>query len=218
MRVVFDIGHGSDTYPKSPDKGIGDFHEHTFNSAVAVEAKRMAEAQGIEVLFSQQPNAPEVKLNARCNWIAAEHKKKPVDCLVSFHANNGMASASGWGVFHWHNSEKGERLAQLWAKHAAELPIPKWGTGIWKCVPNTWTNFDIVRKPAMPCILIEHFFFTNKAELALCNTPGFISKAATVTVKALCEYGGIQYKDDKDETIKRLNALLDSIQTILYKR
>ena len=201
MRVVFDIGHGSDTWP--PAKGVKlpdgtEFAEHDFNSAVAIKARKLAEAQGFEVLFTQQPYAPEVKLGARCEWVNNEHKKKPILCLVSFHANaSDNPKASGWGVFHWHNSINGKKLAELWAKYAKEfLPIPKWGTGVWQCIPGTWSNFDIVRKPAMPCILIEHFFFTNYNELAKCNTPEFIALAAKVTVKALCDYVGIAYKAD----------------------
>jgi len=88
-------------------------------------------------------------------------------------------------------------LAELWAKYAKELlPIKPWGTGIWQCIPDTWSNFDIVRKPVMPCILIEHFFFTNFDELKKCNTPEFITLAAEVTVRALCEYAGIEYKPE----------------------
>jgi N-acetylmuramoyl-L-alanine amidase len=196
MRVVFDIGHGTDT----KGKGVDNFKEHDFNSAVAVEAKSLAEKHGFDILFSQKPYSPEVKLNERIQWIASEHDKKPVHCLVSFHANASYTNpdATGWGVFHWYNSTNGKKLAELWAKYAEVLPVPKWGTGIWKCEPDTWTNFDIVRRPAMPCILIEHFFFTNAAELTKCNTPEFIQLAASVTVKALCEYAGKEYQDDKN--------------------
>ena len=199
MRVIFDIGHGSDTWP--PSKGVKlpdgtEFAEHTFNSAVAMASKILAEKQGFEVLLTQQPNSPEVRLGTRCEWANAEHRKKQVACLVSFHANaSDNKKATGWGVFYWHSSAKGKRLAELWAKYAAQLlPLPRWGTGIWQCKPDSWSNFDIVRKPVMPCILIEHFFFTNFDELKKCNTPEFIALAAEVTVRALCEYVGIPFQ------------------------
>ena len=215
MRVVFDIGHGSDTWP--PSKGIklpdgSEFAEHTFNSAVAIRAKELAEKQGIEVLFTQQPYSPEVKLGARCNWVNNEHKKKPIACLVSFHANaSANSKASGWAVFHWYNSTNGKKLAEMWAKHAKEfLPIPQWGTGVWQCIPGTWSNFDIVRKPAMPCILIEHFFFTNFAELKKCNTPTMIDLFAEVTVRALCEYTGIAYKEPVKSTIEEYKRIIQA--------
>jgi len=213
MRVVFDIGHGSDTWP--PSKGVRlpdgtEFAEHNFNSAVAVKAKELAEKQGFEVLFTQQPYSPEVKLGPRCNWVNNEHKNKPILCLVSFHANAAAdKKASGWGVFHWHNSTNGKRLAELWAKHAKTiLPIKAWGQGIWQCVPGTWSNFDIVRKPVMPCILIEHFFFTNFDELKKCNTPTMIDLFAEVTVRALCEYTGIAYKEPVKSTTEEYKRII----------
>jgi len=215
MRVVFDIGHGSNTWP--PSKGVRlpdgtEFAEHNFNSAVAVKAKELAEKQGFEVLFTQQPYSPEVKLGPRCNWVNNEHKNKPILCLVSFHANAAAdKKASGWGVFHWHNSTNGKRLAELWAKHAKTiLPIKAWGQGIWQCVPGTWSNFDIVRKPVMPCILIEHFFFTNFDELKKCNTQEFIEKAAEVTVRALCEYAGVEYKEPTKNTIEEYKRIIQA--------
>ena len=200
MRVVFDIGHGSDTWP--PSKGIylpdgSSFAEHDFNSAVAIKARELAEAQGFEVLFTQEPYSPDTPISKRSAWVNEEHKKSPILCLVSFHANaSSNPHATGWGVFHWYNSTNGKRLAELWAKYASRtMPIGAWGGGIWQCIPGTWSDFDIVRKPVIPCILIEHFFFTNINELKLCNTPGFIKKAAEITVRALCEYTGKTYKE-----------------------
>ncbi|NLM72585.1 MAG: N-acetylmuramoyl-L-alanine amidase [Clostridiaceae bacterium] len=228
MRVVFDIGHGSDTWP--PSKGVwlpdgSGFAEHDFNSAVAIKARELAEKQGFEVLFTQQPYSPEVKLGPRCNWVNEEHKKKPILCLVSFHANaSSNVKAAGWGVFHWHNSTKGKKLAELWAKYARNmLPIGVWGTGIWQCVPGTWSNFDIVRKPVMPCILIEHFFFTNFDELKKCNTPEMIDLFAQVTVKALCEYAGIEYKEEvkeepKEEPKEDSKDLIEEYKRIIQER
>lgn len=213
MRVVFDIGHGSDTWP--PSKGVrlpdgSSFAEHDFNSAVAVRARELAEAQGFEVLFTQEPKKPAKSLSERCSWVNSEHIKSPILCLVSFHANASTnPNATGWGVFHWYNSTNGKKLAELWAKYASRmLSIGAWGSGIWQCIPGTWSNFDIVRKPVMPCILIEHFFFTNFNELKKCNTPDFINKAAEVVVRALCEYAGKSYKEpvkeDPVENYKRI--------------
>lgn len=210
MRVVFDIGHGTDT----SGKGVGAFREHDFDSAVAIKAKGLAEKRGFEVLFPQQPNSAEIKLGARCDWINAEHKKDPILCLISFHANAAAnTKATGWGVFHWHSSTNGKKLAELWAKHSSILPIKQWGQGIWKCEPGTWTNFDIVRKPVMPCLLIEHFFFTNPEELKKCTTPEMINLFAEVTVRALCEFAGLPYKEHSKENGKLLIQEIESLKT-----
>ncbi len=204
MRVVFDIGHGSNSFTEKGEKGIkfstGEvFEEHDFNCAVAEEAKRLAEYNGFEVIYTQQPHTKCIPLTPRIDFVNAEHKKNPIECLISFHANASATNpnASGWSVFHWHTSSKGKKLAEAWAKYAKEmLPIKQWDTGVWQCKPNSWTNFWIVAKPVMPCILIEHFFFTNYKEYKICNTEDFIKKSAEVAVKALCEYTGITYKEE----------------------
>lgn len=205
IRVVFDIGHGSDTFPARgkgiylPDGSV--FEEHDFNSEVAMRAKELAEYNGFEVLLPQQPHSPEVPLNTRSAWINQEHRKKPILCLMSFHANASTSNpnATGWGVFHWYTSRKGKQLAELWAKHARELlPLKQWGSGVWESKPNHWSNYHILRETAMPAILIEHFFFTNLDELKQCNTPEYIELSAQVAVKALCEYAGVEYKYDKN--------------------
>ena len=60
----------------------------------------------------------------------------------------------------------------------------------------------------MPCILIEHFFFTNFDELKKCNTQEFIEKAAEVTVRALCEYAGIQYKEPTKDNVSEYKRII----------
>ncbi len=199
MRVIFDIGHGSDTFP--PSKGIylpngGQFAEHDFNSAVGLAAKKLAEHNGIEVIFSQQPYKKDVNLRTRIKHINNEHKNKKIDAVISFHANYSLdPKANGYGVFHWHNSKDGENIAKLWNKYAKDiLSIGAWGQGIWQSKSSDWTNFAILRETIPPSILIEHFFFSNLDELKNCNSPEFIEKAAEVTVRTLCEYGGKNYK------------------------
>lgn len=219
-RVVFDIGHGSNTYP--PSKGIGSFAEHSFNSSVAMAAKELAEYNGFEVLLSQQPNSKEVPLASRSAWINAEHSKAPILCILSFHANAATASVSGHCVFHWGTSTNGKRLAQIWNKHAkALLTVPQFGQGIWASKRGDWTDFHILRETLPPAILLEHFFYSNPSELAKCNTPEFINLCAEVAVRTLCEYAGTEFKKPVEPTIdyKKLyedtQAKLEQIKRII---
>lgn len=195
MILVFDIGHGINTYP--PSKGIklpdgSTFAEHQFNADVAIKAKELAEINGFEVILTQEPYKSDTSLISRKN-IANKHKAL---CFVSFHANaSDKPNKKGYGVFHWHTSKKGKKLAGIWNKYALEmLPNKPWGSGIWKCKPRSWTNFFLVRETYMPAILLEHFFFTNFAELKIFNTEEVINKCAEVTVKTICEFAGITYK------------------------
>jgi N-acetylmuramoyl-L-alanine amidase len=190
-RIVLDIGHGSDTYP--PSKGIGSFAEHSFNSAVGIAAKALAEYNGFTVLLPQLPNSKEIPLKQRSAWINAEHHKSPILCLLSIHANAGPGNPSGHDVFYWHTSANGKRLAEIWQRHAkAVLPIP--AHGIWESKPGSF-SFHIIRETLPPAILAEHFYFTNPVELARCNTSAYVDLCAKVAVQAICEYAGVAYKE-----------------------
>jgi N-acetylmuramoyl-L-alanine amidase len=192
--IVIDIGHGSNTYP--PSKGIGDFAEHSFNSAVGLKIKELAEHNGFTVLFSQQPNAPEVSLASRSAWINAQHKASPILCLLSIHANAASGNTSGHCVFHWETSANGKKLAEIWNRLAKKmLPIPQFGQGIWASKRGEWTDFHILRETTPPSILIEHFFYSNPVELQKCNTSEFVNLAAEVAVRAICEYAGVTFKE-----------------------
>lgn len=208
-RVIFDIGHGTDT----KGKGVGDFREHDFNSAVVLKTKELAERQGFEVILTQEPYSTETPLRERINYANEVHKQNPTLCLISFHANAAAnTKATGWGVFHWHTSTKGKRFAEIWAKQAKILPIKQWGQGIWECKRGTWTNFIIVRDPVMPCLLIEHFFFTNPEELKNCTAPEMINQFAEVTVRAMCEFARTEYKEkDASTKLKGIYADADNI-------
>lgn len=196
--VVFDIGHGNDTFP--PSKGLylpdgSAFHEHQFNSDVVIKAKELAEFNGFEVLLPQLPHSPDIRLQDRTDVINEIHRKRNTLCLLSFHANAGSDKTSkGYGVFHWHSSNNGKVLAQIWDRYAGEiLPNKRWGTGIWQSKLNHWTNFHMLRATLMPSILLEHFFFTNPDELKVFNTPEIIQKCAEVSVRTICEYAGKTY-------------------------
>jgi N-acetylmuramoyl-L-alanine amidase len=204
IRVVFDIGHGADTWP--PSKGVylengGSFAEHEFNYKVAMAAKALAEFNGIDVFFTQQPNSKDVPLNDRGALIKSEHDREPFDCLLSFHANaNSDKSANGYGVLYWHTSTLSKKLAEIWNKNAkACFNISAWGSGLWESKPNHWSNMYILRTTPMPAILMEHFFFTNPGELAKCNTPEFIAIAAEVAVKTVCEFTGVGFRKPSDK-------------------
>lgn len=206
-RVLFDIGHGTDT----AGKGVGSFREHDWNSAVAIRARELAEYNGFEVVFSQQPYSKEVPSSQRISFINSEHKKKFFICAMSFHANAG-GNASGHDVFYWHSSKEGKRLAILWNKYANQHMMKQHGQGIWASVPGTWTDFWFCRSITPVSIIMEHFYYTNPAELKKCNTPEYIEKCARVAVMALCEYVGKKYKDHVKPSCKKGDEDLSKIK------
>ena len=129
--AVFDIGHGVNTYP--PSKGVPGFAEHTFNSNVVIEAKKLAEENGFKVILTQQPFKRDVPLSKRIAQINNANKKDKIVAVISFHANaSGSKQANGKGVFYYRGSRNGKKLAQLWLKHSSVLPVKNWGKGLWE--------------------------------------------------------------------------------------
>jgi len=190
MHVILDIGHGQNTYP--PSKGIGNFAEHDFNSKVGVKPRELLEKNGIEVTFTQEPFQNDTSLKTRVK-IANDSK---ADLFISIHANaSSNPKANGYGVFYYKNCEKAKRLATSMLEFAESLPIGKWGNGLWESIPNTWSDFYVLRETKMDAVLIEHFFYTNPEELEKCNTEDFIKKSAEVIAMAVCEHFGVRYNN-----------------------
>lgn len=194
-RVVIDIGHGSDTFPEGRGKGIRfpdgrTFAEHDFNSRVGKALKILLEEQNIEVLLTQDPFETDVRLTDRISFVNTEHRKSPIACLVSIHANaSNNASANGFGVFHWTTSSLGKELAENWDREARSLfPLKPWGNGIWVSETGSWSNFGILRSTLPPAILTESFFFTNREELEKCDTPEFTELATQAHFNAIMQF------------------------------
>lgn len=189
MKVVFDAGHGIDTYP--PSKGVPEMAEFEFNSAVVGYAKSIAEHNGFDVVLTQPLNGKDVPLRQRTNKANAAG----VDVFVSFHANAGPSSARGFEVYHWKTSKNGKKLAELWLKHAKQLYTHR-SRGV------KTANFHVLRETNMPAILIEHAFMTNKDDLKLLLSENFRKLSAVIAVKALCDYVGREFKPFEEDIVK----------------
>jgi N-acetylmuramoyl-L-alanine amidase len=214
LRIVLDIGHGIDTL----GKGIGTFKEHTFNSAVVIAAKKVAEYNKFEVILSQQPNSVEIPFTARILNINALHDISPITCVLSFHANaSAGTSVSGHEVFYWYNSTKSKQLATIWDELAtAYLTVPRHNPGIIESKPDDWTNIAILHRTKMPAILMEHFYFTNPNDLKIGMSYKFINTCADVAIKTVCEYVGITYAPMPEELYPGFaNYTLDEIDKYL---
>lgn len=193
LYVAFDAGHGSDTYKKTGSKGVPTMEEHEFNAAVVGYAKELAEFNGFKVLLTQPLNQPDVPLKQRTDKANAEK----VDLLISFHADAGAPTAKGHTAFYWHNSEDSKRLATIWDKYADQI-MKNGDRNIKSCVPNTDTDFHMVRETKMTAILCEHGFMTNAEELALLKSDEFRRKCAEVAVRTICEYFGKTFNKPED--------------------
>lgn len=200
-------GHGSTTWP--PSKGVATkggvpgMAEHSFNAAVAEEVEKLL--QGKISTFSAQPfNKPDVPLGTRIAQYNAKYKTNRDAIGMSHHGNAGNSATRGFGVFYWHSSAEGKKLAQmLLVEYKREFPdMPIWGSGLFPCIPDTWTDFYLVRETFAPFILIEWEFFTNDAARKIMLTDDYRKRCAKVAAKVACDWYDIPFNENKPTAVK----------------
>ena len=210
-RIVLDIGHGQNTFP--PSKGVyfdGEsltgrptskwFEEYDFNSKVAILAREKLKEYDIEVLFTQQPSADDVPLNARINMANKWHKEQAINLLVSIHANAHYpgSSAKGYESYYWQGDEAGEKFCGLWHRCMKNTGMVDRGIKVSSNLKNAWY---IIRKSPCTAVLLEHFFYTNYAELIKFTKPEWIEVLADNLVNAIIEYFKLSRNEEKKNTL-----------------
>lgn len=195
--LLNDAGHGNNTWPPSKGTnasgGVPGMAEHDFNAAVTKEIKRLLNGK-LRTFEAQPPNGRDVSLGVRINAYNAQHKADRTAIGMSNHGNAGNKKTRGFGVFYWHDSPEAKKLAQrLLAEYKKEFPdMPIWGTGLFACVPGTWTDFYLVRETAAPFVLIEWEFFTNDAARKLMLTSEYRNRCAKVAARTAAGWYGIE--------------------------
>lgn len=182
LAVVLDPGHGKSTAGKrSPDNGET-IMEYEFNRDVAYRTKAILEKKGITVYMTVSDMTSDPSLSARYNYA----NSTDADIFVSFHANayspNGeWTDATGWEVFHYPTSFYGKKLATA-IRDANKGKIDTNIRGI------KTAEFAVIRHTTMPAVLIEHAFFTNKAEAAKMKTDEFRQQCAENDAQGIIDF------------------------------
>lgn len=188
-KIILDIGHGIDT----KGKGVPELKEFNFNQAVVKYALELAKINGLDVILTQPFDGRDTPLLERTRIANSSNAK----LLISVHADaNANKNVRGHWAFYWHTRSDSKKLAEIWNKYAKDI-LPNPNRGIRESMPNSWTNFHIVREPSMPSILIEHGFLTNTEDLKLLKTEEFRKLCAEVIIRTVCEYLNILFKEDK---------------------
>lgn len=194
-KVVWDIGHGIDSYP--PNKGVPGFAEFEFNNAVVKMGIPLAEHNGFEIILSQPIDGKEVSLSARATLI----NKSGASLLMSFHADaHSDPSANGNQRFYWKGSANGLKFANILEKNAKLLLPMKTRPNMACSADVSWPNFAILRNTNPPAVLQEHGFMTNKDDLSLLKSDNYRRLCAEVAVRSMCEYFGKSFKPLVEET------------------
>lgn len=169
--LILDSGHNEYVAGKeAPDKSL---REWIFNNEMQYKIKKRAEEHGITVYLTNPSPAKkdEIGLAKRANlandyWIK---NSKPQALFVSIHANaygNDFNQARGTETYIAKNASQNSKNAVNYVQEE-----------IYKCIKSIDNNakdrgvksenFTVIYKAAMPSILIEYAFYTNKDDLKI---------------------------------------------------
>ena len=197
--IILDAGHSFDTKGKCNAKE--NFYEWQFNNDMQYKIKARCEELGIKV-FLTNPNpatVSDIALSTRAS-LANEYwlkNSKPKSIFISIHANAfGNSSARGTETYHASNASK---TSKDFAKVLND--------NIVKAMKNIDTNakdrgvksenFTVIYKASMPSVLVEYGFYSNLEDLKILKNNK--DELVEATVKAICNYFNIEYKEKNNK-------------------
>ena len=205
--LILDAGHSFSTAGKRNEKE--NFYEWEFNNDMQYKIKSRCEDLGIKV-FLTNPNPQSVSdlpLTTRANlandyWIK-NNKCKAI--FISIHANAfSNSSARGTETYIASNaSSTSKNFAKVLndniVKTMKELDHNAEDRGV------KTENFTVIYKASMPSVLIEYGFYSNLEDLKILKNNQ--AELVEATVKAICSYFNIEYKEKVKVNENKFNGL-----------
>lgn len=205
--LILDAGHAKDT--KGKNNASQNFYEWEFNNDMQYKIKARCEELGIKV-FLTNPNpstVSDIALSTRASlandyWL---RNSKPKSIFISLHANAySNASARGTETYHANNaSTTSKNFAKVLndevVKAMKKLDLNAKDRGVKS------ENFTVIYKASMPSVLVEYAFYTNLDDLKILKNNR--NELVEATVKALCQYFGVEYKEKVQVTNNKLYAV-----------
>ena len=205
--LILDAGHSFSTAGKRNEKE--NFYEWQFNNDMQYKIKSRCEDLGIKV-FLTNPNpstVSDIPLTTRAN-LANDYWIKNNKCkamFISLHANAfSNAAARGTETYHANNaSSTSKNFAKLLndeiVKAMKELDINAKDRGVKS------ENFTVIYKASMPSVLCEYGFYSNLDDLKILKNNK--DELVEATVKAICQYFGVEYKEKAKVNENKSNGL-----------
>ena len=194
--LILDAGHSFSTAGKRNAKE--NFYEWEFNNDMQYKIKSRCEQLGMKV-FLTNPNpdkVSDISLLTRASlandyWL---RNSKPKSVFISLHANAySSASTRGTETYHATNaSATSKNFAKVLnneiVKTMKELDPASKDRGV------KTENFTVIYKASMPSVLVEYAFYSNLDDLKILKNNR--SELVEATVKAICQFFGIEYKKE----------------------
>ena len=197
--LILDAGHAKNTAGKRNEKE--NFYEWQFNNDMQYKIKSRCEDHNIKV-FLTNPNpatVSDITLTTRANlandyWIK-NNKCKSI--FISLHANTfSNASARGTETYVAKNASAISKdfakvLNNNIVKAMKEIDPASKDRGVKS------ENFTVIYKASMPSVLVEYGFYSNLDDLKILKNNQ--AELVEATVKAICSYFNIEYKEKVNE-------------------
>ena len=196
--IILDSGHNEYVSGKeAPDKSM---REWEFNNDMQYRINKMLSEYPEFYIYMTNPEPAkknEIGLTKRATLANTQWKMKgkPDAIFISLHANayGVWTNANGCETFHAKNASiKSKTFAKI-VNDEIHITLkalnPKSVNRGVKC-----ENYTVIKKAAMPSVLIEYGFYTNKTDLLILKNNR--QELAEATVKAICEYFKVEYKKD----------------------
>ena len=220
--VAIDAGHGMTTGGKRSVKLSSDLYvngvlvrkkgeiikENEWNRAISEYlAKALTRCRIGYMYTADMTGKTDVPLATR----SYRANKAGADILISNHYN-AAGTATVWQtkvkgllVLRTKNcSSKSITLGKLAVKHLAADIDYEYNYGLMRDVDMSGFTLAILRQTNMPAILIEYGFMDYEKEAKLMLNPSHQEKCAEAVCKAVCEYFGIAYIEDKNKESNKI--------------
>lgn len=218
--VAIDAGHGMHTegkqsVPMSKNLYIDGelvrkkgkiIKENEWNRGVSEYLSAALKRCGIDTMFTaDMTGKTDIPLSTR----AKKANKYGADILISNHYN-AIGSCAKWQtkckgllVLRTKNcSNNSIKLGKLAVKHLEKDIDYEYSYGLMRDVDMSGFTLAILRQTTMPAILIEYGFMDYEKEAKLMLDKKHQEKCAEAVAKAVCEYFGVTYIAEKQETTK----------------
>ena len=197
--LILDAGHSFSTAGKNNAKE--NFYEWEFNNDMQYKIKSRCEELGIKVfLTNPNPNkVSDISLTTRSSlandyWL---RNSKPKSMFISIHANSfSSESARGTETYIASNaSSTSKNFAKVLNDNIVKA-MKKLDTNA-KDRGVKSENFTVIYKASMPSVLVEYGFYSNLEDLKILKNNK--DQLVEATVKAICDYFNIEYKEKNNK-------------------
>ena len=205
--LILDAGHSFSTAGKRNEKE--NFYEWEFNNDMQHKIKARCEDLGIKV-FLPNPNpnkVSDIALTTRASlandyWL---RNSKPKSMFISLHANAfSNASARGTETYHASNASSTSKNFAKVLNNEIVKTMKKIDNNAKDRGVKT-ENFTVIYKASMPSVLVEYAFYSNLEDLKILKNNK--DELVEATVKAICSYFNIEYKEKVKANENKSNGL-----------